>query len=161
MVLQSMKLLRVLLLALAVLAVAPSAWAAELDSLRVSGAVGERYDGLAVARDGSASGFVASVNAKRSKIYQQRAAKEGVSARQVGKLYAKQIMSKAPRGTWFLSEGGTLSIVFVSDERATSNVKGKSRVGTSNSANISEIFDSICSSFGSTTSFRLPNAVSS
>ncbi len=107
MVLQSMKMLRVLFVAIAVLSVVPSAWSADLDSLRRSGAVGERYDGLAVARDGSASDFVSSVNAQRSKIYQERASKEGVSAQDVGKVYAKQIMSKAPAGTWFLNESGS------------------------------------------------------
>ncbi|WP_419902892.1 YdbL family protein [Kiloniella sp.] len=107
MVLQSMKMLRVLFIALAVLSVVPSAWSADLDSLRRSGAVGEKYDGLAVARDGSASEFVSSVNAQRSKIYQQRAAKEGVTAQQVGQVYAKQMMAKAPAGTWFLLENGS------------------------------------------------------
>ncbi|MEH6629765.1 MAG: YdbL family protein [Halopseudomonas aestusnigri] len=102
-----MKMLRVLFVAIAVLSVVPSAWSADLDSLRSSGAVGERYDGLAVARDGSAADFVSSVNAQRSKIYQERAGKEGVSAQEVGKVYAKQIMSKAPAGTWFLSESGS------------------------------------------------------
>ena len=64
MVLQSMKMLRVLFIAFAVMSVVPSAWSDDLDNLRRSGAVGEKYDGLAVARDSSASGFVSSVNAE-------------------------------------------------------------------------------------------------
>ncbi|MFD2204571.1 YdbL family protein [Kiloniella antarctica] len=107
MVLQSMKMLRVLFIAFAVLSVVPSAWSADLDSLRGSGAVGERYDGLAVARDNSVAEFVSSVNAERSKIYQQRATKEGVPVLQVGQVYAQQIMSKAPAGTWFLLKDGS------------------------------------------------------
>ncbi|WP_417452609.1 YdbL family protein [Kiloniella sp.] len=107
MVLNSMKMLRILFLAFAVASVIPTAWAADLDSLRSSGAVGERYDGMAVARDGSASDFVSATNAKRTQIYQERANKEGVSVKQVGMVYAKQIMSKAPSGTWFQAEDGS------------------------------------------------------
>ena len=107
MILKSIKLLRVLLLTLVVVTISSPAWTADLNSLRSSGAVGERYDGLAVARDSSASETVAAVNAKRSGIYQQLAAKEGVSAKDVGKIYAKQIMGKAPAGTWFLLEDGS------------------------------------------------------
>jgi hypothetical protein len=80
------------------------ALAQDLDSLRASGAVGERFDGYAEARDGSLSGYVQQVNAQRKQIYQQRAAEQGVSADQVGRVYAKEIMAKAPKGTYFLSE---------------------------------------------------------
>ncbi|WP_120497911.1 YdbL family protein [Kiloniella sp. EL199] len=111
MVFKSMKMLRVLFVAFAFASVIPiawpTAWAADLDSLRSSGAVGERYDGLAVARDGSASDFVSATNAKRTQIYQERANKEGVSVKQVGMVYAKQIMNKAPSGTWFQAEDGS------------------------------------------------------
>ncbi|KLN62681.1 hypothetical protein WH96_03145 [Kiloniella spongiae] len=99
-------MLRVLFVAFAFASasVIPTAWAADLDGLRSSGAVGERYDGMAVARDGSVSDFVSATNAKRTQIYQVRANKEGVSVKQVGMVYAKQIMSKAPSGTWFQAE---------------------------------------------------------
>ena len=83
------------------------ALADQLDDLRRSGAVGERYDGLLVARDASASEFVNQVNAQRSSIYQDRAAKQGVSAADVGRVYAKQIVSKAPKGTYFQKEDGS------------------------------------------------------
>jgi uncharacterized protein YdbL (DUF1318 family) len=81
-----------------------------LDQLRSSGAVGERYDGLAVLRDTGASAkvraMVADVNAQRQKIYAKRAAEQGVPADQVGRVYAKEIFQKAPKGTWFLGEDG-------------------------------------------------------
>lgn len=81
--------------------------AASLDELRASGAVGERYDGLAVARDASAGQQVETINAQRLQIYQQKAAAEGVSVGQVGRVYAKEIFGKAPKGTWFLGEDGS------------------------------------------------------
>ena len=84
----------------------PDALADQLDDLRRSGAVGERYDGLLVARDGGAADFVKQVNAQRSGIYRDRAAKQGVSADQVGRVYAKQIFQKAPKGTYFQQENG-------------------------------------------------------
>ena len=80
--------------------VAP-ATAQSLDDLRASGAVGERFDGLTVARDPSAADAVAKINAKRKEIYAQRAASQGVTAEQVGKVYAKEILDDAPPGTWF------------------------------------------------------------
>jgi len=83
------------------LTAAPAA-AQSLDELRASGAVGERFDGLAVARDAGAAAEVAKINAKRQEIYAQRAAAQGVSADQVGRVYAKEILAKAPKGTWFL-----------------------------------------------------------
>ncbi|WP_020590764.1 YdbL family protein [Kiloniella laminariae] len=107
MVLHGMKMLRVLLVALAFTSISAPSWAQDLDALRSSGAVGERFDGLAVARDASAASFVASVNAQRSKIYQERAAKEGVPAEQVGMVYGKEIRGKAPAGTWFLLQDGS------------------------------------------------------
>lgn len=80
--------------------------AQDLDALRASGAVGERFDGLAVARDGSAKAFVDQVNAKRSQIYQKDAASQGVPVDQVGRVYAQKILQSAPRGTWFLNPDG-------------------------------------------------------
>jgi hypothetical protein len=81
--------------------------AQSLDELRASGAVGERYDGLAVARDASAAAAVAQINAKRQEIYAQRATAEGVPADQVGRVYAQEILQKAPAGTWFLAPDNT------------------------------------------------------
>jgi len=89
------------------LSLATPALADQLDDLRRSGAVGERFDGLLVARDASASGFVSQVNAQRSGIYQDRATKQGVSPADVGRVYAKQIFQKAPKGTYFQKEDGS------------------------------------------------------
>ncbi len=84
----------------------PPALAASLDQLRASGAVGERFDGFAQALKSGAAGTVDKVNAKRRKIYADRAASEGVSPGQIGRVYAKQIFAKAPPGTKFLRENG-------------------------------------------------------
>ena len=91
---------------LSLLTVSP-AMADELDDLRASGAVGEGYDGYARARAGSAKDFVSTVNEQRKSIYVKRAKKEGVGVEQVGRVYAAQIIKKAPAGTWLLAEDGT------------------------------------------------------
>lgn len=82
--------------------------AQSLNQLRASGAVGERYDGFAVVRQNNAAArkVVANANAQRRKIYAQRAKSQGVSPAQVGRVYAKQIMQRAPKGTWFQTERG-------------------------------------------------------
>lgn len=77
-----------------------------LSDLRTAGAVGEGFDGFARARSGSAKATVDAVNAKRRSIYAARAKQQGTTASQVGRVYAKQIMGKAPNGTWFLQETG-------------------------------------------------------
>jgi uncharacterized protein YdbL (DUF1318 family) len=84
----------------------PPALAQSLDQLRASGAVGERFDGFTKALKSSAAGVVKKVNAKRRKIYAERAASEGIAPDQVGRVYAKQIFAKAPPGTKFLQENG-------------------------------------------------------
>jgi len=81
--------------------------AQSLDDLRASGAVGERYDGLVEARNPSAAAAVAKINAQRKEIYAQRAASQGVPADQVGRVYAQEILQKAPPGTWFLAPDNT------------------------------------------------------
>ncbi len=103
-------LARLVILAAAALALgwsAPPVFAQSLDQLRASGAVGERYDGYAEALQSSAAGVVQQVNAKRKQIYAQRAAQEGASADQIGRIYARQIFAKAPPGTKFLQENGS------------------------------------------------------
>lgn len=84
----------------------PPALAQSLDDLRASGAVGERFDGYAQALQSGAAGVADQVNAKRRQIYAERAASEGVSPDQIGRVYAKQIFAKAPPGTKFLQENG-------------------------------------------------------
>ncbi len=101
---------RAMVLAAAVLILglsAPPVLAQSLDQLRASGAVGERYDGYAQALQSGAAGVVQQVNAKRRQIYQQTAEKEGASVDQIGRVYARQIFTKAPPGTKFLQENGS------------------------------------------------------
>ena len=43
---------------------------------------------------------------KRRSIYERRAAEQSVPVDQVGGVYAKEIMGKAPGGTWFLDASG-------------------------------------------------------
>lgn len=85
----------------------PAAWAQSLDDLRAAGKVGERFDGLAVALSGDAKSAVNEVNKKRRQIYEDKAASQGVSADQVGRVYAQQIFKKAPKGTKFQKEDGS------------------------------------------------------
>ena len=94
-------------LPLAGMAAIPGASAQSLDDLRAAGKVGERFDGLAVALSGDAKSVVNEVNKKRRKIYEDKAASQGVSADQVGRVYAQQIFKKAPKGTKFQKEDGS------------------------------------------------------
>lgn len=101
----------VLALVLAVFAAAPGPAAAQsLDELRANGVVGERFDGYAVVRDAGAGAgvkaMVDDINAKRRAIYAERAKAQGVASDQVGRVYAEQILQKAPAGTWFQSPDG-------------------------------------------------------
>ncbi len=87
------------------------AWAQSrmLDAPRAAGAVGERFDGFAVARGAAApatAALVAQVNAERRALYAQRAATDKVSVEAVGKIYAVEILKAAPPNTWFLAESG-------------------------------------------------------
>jgi len=83
-----------------------TAWAGSLQDLRASGALGESTSGYAVARDPSATAEVASINEKRKEVYAKKAAAQGVSIDQVGKVYAKEIFKKVPVGTWIQNEQG-------------------------------------------------------
>lgn len=99
-----------LLAALALLALAALPAAAQsLEELRKSGAVGERYDGYAVVREAggaSVEAVVREINDKRKAIYAERAKAQNAPANEVGKVYALEIMQKAPAGTWFLDAAG-------------------------------------------------------
>jgi hypothetical protein len=94
-----------------VLLTATPVQAQSLDELRASGTIAERFDGYVMVKSNthSAAATVAQVNAERLKIYQARAAKEGTTPDQVGRIYAKQIYGKAPAGTYFLNEDGQWS----------------------------------------------------
>lgn len=96
------------LAAIALVGLAAPAAAQSLDDFRRQGIIGERYDGFAVVRqpNAAAQALVNQVNARRSRIYAERAAQQHVSAAQVGKVYAREIFNRAPAGTWFLGENG-------------------------------------------------------
>jgi hypothetical protein len=87
--------------------------AQSLDAVRTAGTVGERYDGYLVLRDTGAPGNVKSLvtktNAQRKALYEKRSKEEKVPVAAIGKIYAQQIMQKAPKGTYFLSESGKWS----------------------------------------------------
>jgi len=98
-------------LALSLVALAaPTLGQGQLDAVRASGEVGERFDGLAAVRDAGAGAdvrtLVDDVNAQRRALYSQRANSEGVTVDAVGRIYAAQIFRAAPAGTWFLQESG-------------------------------------------------------
>lgn len=89
---------------------AATASAQSLDSARASGQVGERYDGYLVLRDAAApagvKALVTSTNAQRAALYEKRSKEEKAPVAAIGKIYAQQIMQKAPKGTYFLNESG-------------------------------------------------------
>ena len=96
-----------LLFLLAITTINTPVSAQSLNDLRASGKVGEAYDGYARARDASVKSTVQTVNAKRRAIYAKRAAEQGLTAEQVGVVYAGKIIAKAPKGTWILDQNGT------------------------------------------------------
>jgi hypothetical protein len=81
-----------------------------LDAPRAAGVVGERFDGFAVLRDSKApqavKDLVAQSNARRKAFYAKRAAEDKVPEAAIGKIYAQQIIKRAPAGTYFLDESG-------------------------------------------------------
>ncbi len=82
------------------------AWADNLEQLRASGAIGESYSGYVVARNSGAQAEANAINAQRRAIYQEKAAAQGVSVDQVGKVYAVEIFKKIPAGTWIQNNNG-------------------------------------------------------
>ncbi len=84
----------------------PPAMADQLDDLRASGAIGEGYDGFAVARDPSVAGQVDKINKRREQIYEKQAKEQDVPVSAVGQIFAKKIVNRAPDGTWFLKQNG-------------------------------------------------------
>ena len=81
-----------------------------LDAPRAQGLIGERYDGMLVLRNSNApaaiKSLVSQTNAKRLALYKKRAKETGASVKDVGKIYANQIAKDAPKGTYFLTQGG-------------------------------------------------------
>ena len=82
-----------------------------LDAPRMQGLIGERYDGYAVVHDTQASAeirnLVESTNSERRKVYEQQAAATKAPVAEVGKVYAAEILQKAPPGTWLQSADGS------------------------------------------------------
>ncbi len=86
---------------------AQSALAQDWKALRASGALGERFDGFLVARDSSAANVAGQVNEQRRQLYIQRAAEQGTTVDQVGRIYFQENLSRLPNGTWVLLEDGS------------------------------------------------------
>ena len=82
-----------------------------LDAPRAQGLIGERFDGYAVIHDGQASAairtLVENTNNERRKVYEKQAAATKAPLAEVGKVYAGEIMQKAPAGTWFQGADGS------------------------------------------------------
>ena len=83
------------------------AQAQSLSDLRASGAIGERFDGFAEARESGARSVADTVNAKRRAEYAKVAASKGISVDQVGRIFGQKIIGKLPKGAWYLPEGGS------------------------------------------------------
>lgn len=101
-------------LAIAMFFAAPSPTLAQgkpLDAPRAAGQIGERFDGYVVLRDSNApqsvKNLVSQTNAQRRALYERRAKEDNVPVAAIGKIYAQQIMKSAPKGTYFLNEGGS------------------------------------------------------
>jgi len=81
-----------------------------LDAPRAQGLIGERFDGYAVVRDAKASAairsLVESTNTARRAVYEKQAQATSAPATEVGKVYAAEILQKAPAGTWFQGADG-------------------------------------------------------
>ena len=81
-----------------------------LDAPRAAGQIGERYDGYVVLRDGNApaavKSLVAQTNAQRKALYEKRAKEDKAPVAAIGQIYAQQIRSSAPSGTYFLDQSG-------------------------------------------------------
>jgi len=85
------------------------AHAQSADALRASGDAGERFDGYMEARKPSAAAVVETINAQRRQVYEERAKQQNVAVDKVGRVYAQQIVDKAPAGTWIKNEAGVWS----------------------------------------------------
>ncbi len=97
----------IMMLALFLLVVGTNAGAAAtLQGLRASGALGESSSGYVVARDPSAGLDADAINKQRKAIYAKKAAAQGVSIEQVGKVYAEEILKKVPAGSWIQNKQG-------------------------------------------------------
>lgn len=83
-----------------------AAWAQTPEQLLRAGSAGERWDGYMEARDPSVASVVTTINAQRRDVYQRRAAEQGVPAEEVAKVYAQELIAKAPAGSWIKRPSG-------------------------------------------------------
>jgi uncharacterized protein YdbL (DUF1318 family) len=83
----------------------------QFNSMRAQGIIAERFDGFVMVKNSStgatAQGIVDRINAERRAIYAARAQQQGVTANEVGQVYASKIIQQAPKGTWFLAADGS------------------------------------------------------
>jgi uncharacterized protein YdbL (DUF1318 family) len=83
----------------------------QFNTMRAQGFIAERFDGYVMVKDDStgatAQSVVDRVNAERRAIYAARAQQQGVTANEIGQVYATKIIQKAPKGTWFLAADGS------------------------------------------------------
>ena len=81
-----------------------------LDAPRASGMIAERYDGYVMLRNPNApqsiKNLVTQTNAKRRAYYEQQAKQQKAPVADIGKIYAQQIIKRAPKGTYFLQADG-------------------------------------------------------
>jgi uncharacterized protein YdbL (DUF1318 family) len=93
----------------AVLAVASSAVALDLDAAKRKGLIGERPDGyVEVVGDASSDvrALAADVNAKRRTAYEKVARQNGAPLADVAKIAGKKLIDGAPPGTYVKIGGG-------------------------------------------------------
>jgi len=84
--------------------------AADLQSAKATGLIGERLDGYCAVVNPKAKAeiqkIVRAVNAKRRTQYQRIAKKNGVTAADVGRLTAAKVIKNAPKGTFIQQPNG-------------------------------------------------------
>ncbi len=100
------------MLCVASLFMATPAMASPLDDFRAAGLIVERFDGRVEAQGNApaaAKTLASQVNAKRMEIYTKRAKDVSAPVEEIGKVYAKEILKKAPAGTLFKDASGKLT----------------------------------------------------
>ena len=79
-----------------------------IDKLKASGAVGEANTGLLAVRDGGADAqpVVTAENADRAVVFEDLAKKNGGTAADAGKAFARQLAIASKPGVWLQREDG-------------------------------------------------------
>lgn len=89
---------------------APPTWAGPLEDAKVTGEIGERYDGyLGVRRDdapASVRTLVKDINAKRKAEYAEVAKRNGIDVEEVGVIAGRKLVRRAEPGEWVMSPKG-------------------------------------------------------